>query len=1150
MPYLIKVLGYLFGDGTVNFIGKGRRGQVSFYGELNNLKEIKNDLNKICIEAFIYSRKREHKINTFYKTYKFLYTEHSLNSRSTSFTLLLYLLGAPLGNKTNQRFSIPKWLWEAPLWQKRLFIASFFGAELSKPTTLNKFNFYRPTLNINKAPILKQNAIEFLKEIRKILNQFGIKTSQVIEVEELGNRRRTMGLRLQILGNPTNLLRFFKLINFEYSKTKRKLACLAIGYLQLKEKIIKERDSVREMVRNLYKIGISARELVKQHSNLYIGQRFIEHSIWSSRGEPRIAYNFLSFDDFIKQKSYGEDGLIIDEIESITKENYQGIVYDLTIKHPDHNFIANNFIVSNCGMKLLRSDYFEKDIKPHLEALSTEIQKEVPSGLGRGRQLKLDIPSINKILEGGAQRLVEQGYGEKEDLENCESQGKLSQADSLAISDHAKNRGRDQVGTLGSGNHFLEIQKVAEIFDEKIAESFGLFKDQIVIMIHTGSRGLGHQIATDYIRLMMQAMTKYDIRLPDRELAACPINSPEGKRYFSAMSAGANYAWANRQMIAHFVRKAWKSVLGEKASPLRVVYDVAHNIAKIEKYKVNEKEIEICIHRKGATRAFPPDSLEIPKKYQEVGQPVLIPGSMGTASYVLVGQKEGKEAWFSTCFTGDTKLLTNKGIFTFSEIYKRFYEGKEEFLIPSFNGTTYQFEWKPITEVMVRKAPLIEVEISQTGRSRLNTLKVTPDHKFITLSGPKFIKKEISKIIEKEEMVSLADKLPGYNYQLVDPQLAYVVGAIMTDGSVYSGPGNGQHPYRGRKITFVQKKIPQKLNFINYVQSSFQNIFDTPLREYREKTGGGYIRGKLMQGTATDFVCTQARPIQQLSIIQENLVSWILSLSEEATFNFLAGIIDGDGTWHPDRKIIDIFNGEEKITSAIVIACLKLGILPYVSKQRGNCYVIQISEKIDEIAKYTKRVKSELHLRKYGTKLFSARQLFKNCIDFKWPFLQKAKRNNLLSKENILKYLDTPSNSERYSKIRNIIEKIISSPLRMQRVKKNKDLGIQKVFNITVKDNHNYVVLTDLFSPVLVANCHGAGRTMSRHEAMRRVSGQEVVRNLEKKGIIIKCWSLRGIAEEAPMAYKNIHDVVDVVHNAGLSKKVARLTPLAVIKGE
>lgn len=303
----------------------------------------------------------------------------------------------------------------------------------------------------------------------------------------------------------------------------------------------------------------------------------------------------------------------------------------------------------NCGMKLLKSDYSEKDIKPHLENLATEIQKEIPSGLGKGRQIKFSVEQINRILEGGAEYLVEKGYGEREDIENCEAGGRLDWADASTVSDRAKNRGRDQVGTLGSGNHFLELQKVAEIFDPKVAEIFGLFKDQVVLMIHTGSRGLGHQVCTDYLRTMIPAMQRYGIKVPDREFACCPFDSPEGQRYFKAMASAANYAWANRQMIAHFIRKAWKKVLGGKASPLVPLYDVAHNIIKKEKYMIDGKETEVAVHRKGATRAFPPGHPEIPENYRSVGQPVLIPGSMGTASYILVGQKEGEGAFFSTC---------------------------------------------------------------------------------------------------------------------------------------------------------------------------------------------------------------------------------------------------------------------------------------------------------------------------------------------------------------------------------------------------------------------------------------------------------------------------------------------------------------------
>jgi len=321
----------------------------------------------------------------------------------------------------------------------------------------------------------------------------------------------------------------------------------------------------------------------------------------------------------------------------------------------------------NCGVRVLISQLKEKEIKPFLEKLATEIQKEVPSGLGRGRQLKFSIEELNKILEGGVSYLVEKGYGEKEDIENCEGKGKLPWAEAEAVSQKAKKRGQDQVGTLGSGNHFLEIQKVAEIFNEKAAKTFGLFKDQVVIMVHCGSRGLGHQVCSDYLREFIPLMiNKYKIKVPDREFACVPFNSPEGKRALSASGAAANYAWANRQMITYFARKAWKNVLGREGGNLVLLYDVAHNIIKKEKYKVKGREIEVAVHRKGATRAFPPGHSEIPEKYREVGQPVIIPGSMGTSSYILVGEKEGEEAFYSTCHGSGRRMSRKAAIRTLS----------------------------------------------------------------------------------------------------------------------------------------------------------------------------------------------------------------------------------------------------------------------------------------------------------------------------------------------------------------------------------------------------------------------------------------------------------------------------------------------------
>jgi len=301
----------------------------------------------------------------------------------------------------------------------------------------------------------------------------------------------------------------------------------------------------------------------------------------------------------------------------------------------------------NCGMKLLISSLKEEEIKPFLEQLANEIFKAVPSGLGKGRKEKFTIGEIDEILTKGAKRFLELNYLEKEDIENCEAEGCLEWADASRVSLEAKKRGQDQIGTLGSGNHFLEIQKVDKIFNKEAAEKFGLFENQVTIMIHTGSRGLGHQVATDYIRKFLGLMNKYQIKVPDKEFACVPFNSPDGQDYFKAMAAAANYAWANRAMIAYYTRLAWQKIIGQRSN-LKPLYDVAHNIIKIEEYEINNKKSKLAVHRKGATRSFPPNHPEIPNKYQAIGQPVLIPGSMGTASYVLVGTFRAEESFYST----------------------------------------------------------------------------------------------------------------------------------------------------------------------------------------------------------------------------------------------------------------------------------------------------------------------------------------------------------------------------------------------------------------------------------------------------------------------------------------------------------------------
>ncbi len=306
----------------------------------------------------------------------------------------------------------------------------------------------------------------------------------------------------------------------------------------------------------------------------------------------------------------------------------------------------------NCGVRLLKSNLTRKDIEPRIKELINALYNEIPSGVGSKGKLRLDTDESKKVLKKGAVWAVDEGYGSASDLERTESGGCLEGADPDLISQKAYERGKAQQGTLGSGNHFLEIQYVEYVYDEDAANIMGIYKDQITVMIHTGSRGFGHQICTDFIEVMEKAARKYKIDLPDKELACAPFHSQEGRDYFSAMKAAANYAWANRQCITHWTRELFQKFLRIPPTELgmSIVYDVAHNIAKMEEHIINGKKMKLVVHRKGATRAFPPQHPELPDIYRKIGQPVLIPGDMGRASFILVGTEKGMaEAFGSTC---------------------------------------------------------------------------------------------------------------------------------------------------------------------------------------------------------------------------------------------------------------------------------------------------------------------------------------------------------------------------------------------------------------------------------------------------------------------------------------------------------------------
>jgi tRNA-splicing ligase RtcB len=324
----------------------------------------------------------------------------------------------------------------------------------------------------------------------------------------------------------------------------------------------------------------------------------------------------------------------------------------------------------NCGVRLLRTDRTVDQVRQQAASLARELFHQIPSGVGRGGRWKLSNEEFADVLRLGVEWTERHGYASADDRAHLESQGRLEAADPDTVSDHAKNRGREQLGTIGAGNHFVEVGYVDEVFDREAAAAFGLSPGHATILIHTGSRGLGHQVATDAIRQMVSAMPKYGIELPDRELAGAPWSSPEGQAYFSAMSAAANFAWTNRQMITHALRQAWASEYGASAAVPAVVYDVAHNMAKVEVHQVGGGAKRLIVHRKGATRAFGPGQADLLPAYQPVGQPVLIPGTMGTASYVLAGTAEGMTTAFGSCCHGAGRTLSRHKA-------KQLYHGKQ-----------------------------------------------------------------------------------------------------------------------------------------------------------------------------------------------------------------------------------------------------------------------------------------------------------------------------------------------------------------------------------------------------------------------------------------------------------------------------------------
>ncbi len=394
-----------------------------------------------------------------------------------------------------------------------------------------------------------------------------------------------------------------------------------------------------------------------------MGRRFIERSIYEGRRTSvRVGGWFPGFGKWREDNGAGPEGgaMAWEAIASIEPVPHEEPVFDLTVNHPDHNFVANGFVVSNCGVRLVPTNLSFDEVKPRLQPLVEELFREIPTGVGRTGKYRFARKELRDLMAEGPRYLLKRGLAVERDIEHTEAFGRLEGAQPDKVTDHALDRGAEQCGTLGSGNHFLEIQVVDSLFDERAASVIGLRKDQVCVMIHSGSRGLGYQVCDDALRALRRVPERYGIQLPDTQLACAPARSPEGENYIGAMRAAANFAWCNRQLLMWQAREVFERIFGRTWQELRMnlVYDVAHNIAKLEEHAIGGRTRKVWVHRKGATRAFPPGHPEVPAQYREIGQPVIIPGDMGRASWILVGRQGSMERSFGTTCHGAGRAMS------------------------------------------------------------------------------------------------------------------------------------------------------------------------------------------------------------------------------------------------------------------------------------------------------------------------------------------------------------------------------------------------------------------------------------------------------------------------------------------------------------
>jgi tRNA-splicing ligase RtcB len=647
---LLKIVGFLLGDGSY-----GGPGQTWFYGEPAELAEIRDDIRAIGFTpSKIYERDRNHDIDG--KTFE--RTEYSFKTTSKALRRVFVELGVPEGPKVESGFTTPDYLHRLTDWQRALFYSAYFGAEMNTPAAQHDKNLYCPKVSQTRTVGTRAAGRAFMEDMAAFLDDAGIETNEIEAFETESNRSApTVRLRLGIKNDSENLLRFFTRVGYRYHPKKQRKAMQAVQYLRTKEREIARRERIANEAEALADGGTPVSEI---KGRFEINDRFIERSVWSGRtSRPRPGDDFPGFEEFCETVDVRADGAIETEIEAIRKAGSKP-VYDIGVTHDAHTFLANGFVVSNCGVRMMKTNLTYADVQGREEELVNALFANIPSGLGGGGIVEGDIDTVEAVLSRGVDWALEEGWAVEDDLTHCEDEGYRPDADPSAVSQKAKDRGKNQLGSLGSGNHFLEVQRVTDVYRDDVADAYGLEPDQIVVLIHCGSRGLGHQTCTDYLRKIEKRHGDLLAELPDKELAAAPAGSELAEEYYGAMCACINFAWVNRQLIMHRVRQVFERVFDRswESMDMHLLYDVAHNIAKKESHNVAGEERELYVHRKGATRAFPAGHPEVPAAYRDVGQPIIIPGSMGAGSYVLRGGEASMDLTFGSTAHGAGRLMS------------------------------------------------------------------------------------------------------------------------------------------------------------------------------------------------------------------------------------------------------------------------------------------------------------------------------------------------------------------------------------------------------------------------------------------------------------------------------------------------------------